>query len=199
MVRRRGGNCANTIEVLQQLLGVAQGASRPANTPAVSLNLLAVLPHDSSPAVQLIQDSLGPEVSLATCIYRDAHIDAASSYIIKNVASGSRTIISHSDLPEMTCDEFVRVVGSFHRSRGIVRGEEMWYHFEVSSLRARGKIFTQCLPCGDGSFLRFFVLILDVDLASLYLDVSILGPHPRRHVSLYPSPTQLVPRSHDQC
>ena len=117
-MRRRGGNCPNTIEVLQQFLDVQKDA-------VISVNLLAVLPRRSSLVVQEIQRSLGPNVSTTTCLYRDANLEPASSYIIKNLATDSRTIINYNALPEMTCDEFIRVADSL--GRGVT-----WYHFEVS-------------------------------------------------------------------
>ncbi|KAH7040562.1 Ribokinase-like protein [Microdochium trichocladiopsis] len=85
LTRRRGGNCANTIEVLQQLVGLAAqgscvGATAELGTTHVEeihrrprrkdggeqvpkaqirSSLVSVLPHRASLAVQLIAESLG--------------------------------------------------------------------------------------------------------------------------------------------
>lgn len=124
IVRRRGGNCPNTLEVLQQLLGRRDDI-------AVELNLLAVLPHREAPAVQEVAQSLGSGVSLGTCLYRDDHEEPASSYILKNLSSPSRTIINYNVLPEMTFEEFVNVSDS-------VGPDGIWYHFEVRSASTPG-------------------------------------------------------------
>ncbi|KAI8635317.1 pfkB family kinase [Xylariaceae sp. FL1651] len=118
IVRRRGGNCPNTLEVLQQLLASDDSV-------AVALNLISTLPESSSPAVQEIRSSLGAAVSTDTCIYRHGQSEPASSYIIKSLATGSRTIINYNALEEMKYDEFVQ------KSRSLDSGSEgMWYHFE---------------------------------------------------------------------
>lgn len=117
LVRRRGGNCPNTIEVLQQLLDHKQNA--------VGLGLLAVLPNASSAAVQEIRRSLGPNVNTSMCLYRKDHCEPASSYIIRSLESGSRTIINYNALPDMAYGEFVQVSDSLGTNA-------TWYHFEVS-------------------------------------------------------------------
>ncbi|KAI2616289.1 pfkB family kinase [Hypoxylon sp. NC1633] len=115
IVRRRGGNCPNTIEVLEQFLD--------AQNDSISVDLVAVLPQRSSTAVKEIQQSLGSRASLRKCLYREEHLEPASSYIIRNLATDSRTIINYNALPEMTCDEFVQVADS-------INNEASWYHFE---------------------------------------------------------------------
>ncbi|KAL4782503.1 Ribokinase-like protein [Aspergillus varians] len=115
--RRRGGNCPNTLEVLQQL--VAQ------NPPATKtqLNLIAILPARSSVASQQVRDAFEPQVSLSHCIYREGFEEPASSYIIKSESSGSRTIVNYNELPEMTLEEFIQITDN-------LRTEAIWYHFE---------------------------------------------------------------------
>lgn len=110
---RRGGNCPNTLEVLQDL-GIP-----------IALDLIAVLPNRQSSATAKIEDSLKPGVSLQACLFREDHQEPPSSYIIKNAASGSRTIINYNELPEMTCDEF-------SQAANMLNVEDTWYHFEVS-------------------------------------------------------------------
>ncbi|PYH49935.1 ketohexokinase [Aspergillus saccharolyticus JOP 1030-1] len=115
--RRRGGNCPNTLEVLQQL--VAHGSS-PAE---LSLNLVAVLPARSSAASQQIQAAFEPHVRMDHCIYRDELTEPASSYIFKSQASGSRTIVNYNELPEMNVDEFVKIAEA-------LGSNDSWFHFE---------------------------------------------------------------------
>ncbi|KAI1077812.1 pfkB family kinase [Whalleya microplaca] len=116
IVRRRGGNCPNTVEVLQQFLDSQNDAS-------ISVNLVAVLPNRFSRPIQEIRRSLGPRVSTAQCLYREEHTEPASSYIIRNQATDSRTIINYNPLPEMTCNEFKWIADS-------ISSEGSWYHFE---------------------------------------------------------------------
>jgi len=105
--------------VLQQLLTLR-------NPTGVKLVLAAVLPSSSSAAVQKIQASLG-DVDLDSCFYREDFQEPASSYIIRNEANNSRTIVNHNALPEMCFDEFVRLSDSFG-------SDAAWYHFEVPCL-----------------------------------------------------------------
>ncbi|KAL4797402.1 Ribokinase-like protein [Aspergillus venezuelensis] len=115
--RRRGGNCPNTLEVLQQLV------ERSSPDKRVPLNLIAILPAHSSNASREIRDAFEPQVSLKHCIYRETFQEPASSYIIKSEESGSRTIVNYNELPEMTADEFVRIADEL----GV---GARWYHFE---------------------------------------------------------------------
>ena len=116
LLKRRGGNGPNTTEVLQQCL-------RAANAP-LKVALCTVLPNRRSLAVKTIQESLGSEVDLSKCVYRDSSTEPASSYIIRSNASGSRTIVNHNDLPEMTTEEFMGIADSIGQ-------KAVWYHFEV--------------------------------------------------------------------
>ncbi|KAM0806777.1 putative PfkB family kinase [Seiridium cardinale] len=137
VTRRRGGNSPNTIDVLEQL--VSSDDKTKAN---IGLNLIAVLPNSSSPAVQEIRRSLGPGVSTANCIHRHDCDEPASSYIIKNLATDSRTIISYNTLPDMNFAEFTEIAKSFGR-------EATWYHFEASpaSSTSNGRIPAVTLDC----------------------------------------------------
>lgn len=145
LVRRRGGNCPNTLEVLQQLLS----HNNPSN---VSLVLLAVLPARGSSGTEEIISSFshspsrthgsssqvgGPRqsdgsskissctVGLSRCIYREDHNEPASSYIFKSTSTGSRTIVNYNALPEMTTQDFSAVAQELGEEAG-------WYHFEAS-------------------------------------------------------------------
>ncbi|RDW70738.1 ketohexokinase [Aspergillus mulundensis] len=115
--RRRGGNCPNTLEVLQQLVAQSAPASK------TQLNLIAILPAKESIASKQIRNAFEPQVSLSHCIHREEFQEPASSYIIKSQASGSRTIVNYNELPEMTLEEFVQIADRLGTEIG-------WYHFE---------------------------------------------------------------------
>ena len=123
IVQRRGGNGPNTLEVLQQLVGRRDNEEEP------SLVLCSVLPSRSSPATQQIQSSFGRNVDLTQCLYRADHLEPASSYIIRSLASGSRTLVNYNALPEMTSAEFIAVADR-------LEAEAIWYHFEARSNEA---------------------------------------------------------------
>lgn len=119
--RRRGGNCANTLEVLAQLVDAHESAKSPA------LYLLAVLPGRHSEDISLIKDSLAHVKLDPTCIYRDNAQTAASSYIISSQNTGTRTIVSYNDLHEMELEEFKVSVDSMRKQDNVYQG---WFHFE---------------------------------------------------------------------
>jgi ketohexokinase len=68
-----------------------------------------------------------------TCLYRDEASEAGSSYIIKNAAEGTRTIVSYNELEEMSLDEFaVKADLMVARTYKPWKDNDMiWYHFEV--------------------------------------------------------------------
>ncbi|KAL5365389.1 pfkB family kinase [Aspergillus floccosus] len=115
--RRRGGNCPNTLEVLQQLTG--QGVAET----KMPLHLVSVLPQRQSIASQQIQGAFEPRVDVSHCIYRQDFEEPASSYIIKSQSSGSRTIVNYNELPEMTVEEFTRIADD-------LGPKATWFHFE---------------------------------------------------------------------
>jgi ketohexokinase len=116
---RRGGNCPNSLEVLQQFITEKDN---------VQLHLACCLPHEDAPSTTRIISSFGRDTSInfGHCIYRRRHAEAASSYIIRSKESGSRTIVNYNELPEMTLDEFAAIVGGF------TADDASWWHFEVS-------------------------------------------------------------------
>ncbi|GAD97361.1 ketohexokinase, putative [Paecilomyces variotii No. 5] len=145
LARRRGGNCPNTVEVLEQLIQTKKGQQKEKNGfEPLSPVLVAVLPAQSSPAVQFVRDSFGPNVDLTHCLYREAFHEPASSYIISSQATSSRTIVNYNELPEMTHDEFNALIDRLHLQNS---GDGTWFHFEgripdvnlqnVKSLRTR--------------------------------------------------------------
>ena len=106
----------NTLEVLQQLL-----TKKNISTPLV---LLAVLPNSVSLATQQIRSSLGPNVDLLHCFYRNDSFEAPSSYIIKSLDTDSRTLVNYNELDEMTVSEFQQV------AEKLASRTELIYHFE---------------------------------------------------------------------
>jgi ketohexokinase len=86
-----------------------------------------VLPEKHSTDVQFVGRSI-PSVNIEEgCIFREGFENAASSYIIQAAANNSRTIVSHSPLPEMTTQEFVDSASAI---RGRSEAEQHWFHFE---------------------------------------------------------------------
>ncbi|KAK8110377.1 uncharacterized protein PG998_006834 [Apiospora kogelbergensis] len=117
---RRGGNCPNSLEVLQQLLAQQQQSHK------VTPYLISCLPSAEAPATARVRDSFGSDstVDFTRCIYRRGHDQPASSYIIRSEATGSRTLVNYNDLPEMTLDEFQTAI------EGLDPQDDMWVHFE---------------------------------------------------------------------
>lgn len=132
---RRGGNCPNSLEILQQLLARYRGPVH------VKPYLISTLPAANAPGTQRIRDSFGPlsMVDFTRCIYRDGLSDPASSYILRSEASGSRTLVNYNELPEMTAQEFSAAIDG-------VRGD-MWVHFEVGRPRATPPDSPPSMPC----------------------------------------------------
>lgn len=108
-----------------------------------SFYLISTFPASSSPAIANIAASLGPAVNLEHSIYRGAHTEPASSYIIRSRQTGSRTIVNYNGLPEMTAAEFVEAVthissdisrrfgsGSGMTKDNLRNGACYWFHFE---------------------------------------------------------------------
>ena len=119
---RRGGNCPNSLEVLQQLLTTQHSQSHQ-----IRPYLISCLPSAEAPAAARVRDSFGPDstVDFTRCIYRGGHDQPASSYIIRSEATGSRTLVNYNDLPDMTLNEFQAAI------EGLNPQDDMWVHFEV--------------------------------------------------------------------
>ncbi|KAL9571088.1 hypothetical protein ACKAV7_004426 [Fusarium commune] len=114
---RRGGNCPNSLQVLEQLL---------TEHDTLKLHLVSPLPAAASSATQRVISSFGAQsnIDFTPCVYREESTEAASSYIIRSEASGSRTLVNYNDLLEMTEDEFGNI------ARGFNPDQETWWHFE---------------------------------------------------------------------
>lgn len=67
-------------------------------------------------------------VNLDHCIYRDDQMQATSSYILRSQATGSRTIVNHVGVADLTTDEFIGIADKFRDDQD---GGETWWHFEV--------------------------------------------------------------------
>ncbi|KYK55641.1 hypothetical protein DCS_07604 [Drechmeria coniospora] len=118
---RRGGNCPNSLEVLQQLLRAGRDRHHD-----VRPYLVTCLPDESSPATRLVMASFGDDsaVDFGHCLHRQGHAEAASSHIIRSARTGSRTIVNYNELPEMTVGEFEAVAHGFRAD------QDTWWHFE---------------------------------------------------------------------
>lgn len=139
---RRGGNCPNSLEVLQQLLDRQPGHN-------VTPYLISALPSAESPAAAKIRESFGKGsiVNLEKCIYHPGYSEPASSYIIRSEATGSRTLVNYNDLPEATVDDFKSVANDL-----LLGGGRTWWHFEVGEQSDGGgsKTFGE-VPCSTMS------------------------------------------------
>ncbi|KAF1934388.1 Ribokinase-like protein [Didymella exigua CBS 183.55] len=136
LVRRRGGNTANTLEVISQLL--LQNMDRKESTYSLELSLLTVLPDPESQDTKTVIRSL-PDVRPHLYLYRQGQPVAASSYIIQSVANLSRTIVSANPLAEMTVEEFRRGIAPLVDDPAI-GANDVWIHFE-------GRVPEVLLPC----------------------------------------------------
>ncbi|KAI5924308.1 Ribokinase-like protein [Camillea tinctor] len=127
---RRGGNCPNTLEVFQQLLREESLSGGEAGHH-VKTYLISCLPSRDAPATATIADSFGPgsAVDLSRCIYRAGSSQAASSYVLRSAASGSRTLVNYTDLPDMTVEEFVAAVEDLSDDDDN-DDDDTWFHFE---------------------------------------------------------------------
>ncbi|KAF4119616.1 ketohexokinase [Geosmithia morbida] len=126
LVTRRGGNCPNSLEVLQQLLLL-----HDPSVAAVRPYLVTCLPGRSTASSRRVFSSFdgpGPDgkspIDFTHCIHREGRVEAASSYAIRSAETGSRTLVSYNDLDDMTVGEFERVVRSFDPK------QSTWWHFE---------------------------------------------------------------------
>lgn len=130
LTRRRGGNCANTLEVLSQLVFQQSGSdTEGSESPSgnTQIHLLSVLPSKQSDAVKFVRDSLKNVKMNNSCIFRPTFAEAASSFIIQNEWNNSRTIVSYNELPEMTTKEFIAKAFLLTQVEDALEG---WYHFE---------------------------------------------------------------------
>jgi ketohexokinase len=125
--RRRGGNTANSLEVLSQLLP-ADNFDSETSTYSTELSLVTVLPDQRSSDTQVVISSL-PDVSPRLYLYREGEQVAASSYIIQSAEKLTRTIVSANPLKDMTVDEFKGAIKSLIPDYDSCSAD-VWVHFE---------------------------------------------------------------------
>ncbi|MGM0476848.1 MAG: PfkB family carbohydrate kinase [Pseudomonadota bacterium] len=110
--RVRGGNAANTLEVLARLGHRGRWAGMLADEP-------------DADTIRASLDALGID-------HGGARVEAAgkvpTSYITLSRATGSRTIVHHRDLPEFGVDDFT----------ALDLGDLDWLHFEGRHIEAAG-------------------------------------------------------------
>ncbi|KAM0335804.1 hypothetical protein ACHAQA_000854 [Verticillium albo-atrum] len=134
---RRGGNCPNSLQVLQQFL-TADGDLPAAPSSKIRTHLVSPLPARDAPATEQIMASFKDEacIDFSHCLFRDGHRTPASCYVLRSAASGSRTIINSNTLPDMTVDEFAAIVGAMTGRIGADPldasrdASRWWWHFE---------------------------------------------------------------------
>ncbi|CAK7567366.1 MAG: hypothetical protein SEPTF4163_005330 [Sporothrix epigloea] len=142
---RRGGNCPNSIEVLQQLLNRQQETVCDDDDALFRTHLISVLPARNATATAMIAQSFGAPPGAASpnldlCLYRPRHSTPASSYILRSAATGSRTIVNHYGLPEMEVREFKDAASQFFVCYRMSAAESSLWHFE-------GRMPTTTLAC----------------------------------------------------
>ncbi|KAF2007586.1 Ribokinase-like protein [Amniculicola lignicola CBS 123094] len=115
-VRRRGGNCGNAFEVLQQLV-----------EDDIKLHLISVFPNRASADYAFIRDSFKVSVDLSLSIHRDNSQVASSCYVFKSQETDSRTIVNYTELKDMQCHEFIDAVCKLSPAQDAFEG---WFHFE---------------------------------------------------------------------
>ena len=113
----------NTLEVLAQLFERRRRAND--DHADIPLALIAVLPNKDGAAAQEIIRSL-PSIDFSGALWSDSK-EAASSYIIRSLATGSRTIVNYNDLHEMTESDFPNAI----RRLPQFLSERPLFHFEV--------------------------------------------------------------------
>ncbi|KAF9152013.1 hypothetical protein BG015_005919 [Linnemannia schmuckeri] len=92
--KRRGGNAANAAEVLGQDSRTKVWYMSSLPSPAASKILLRALEENN--------------VKTEACVFHSSQHAPPQAYIIAAGNTGTRTIISHSTLPDLTLDEFVK-------------------------------------------------------------------------------------------
>ena len=170
--KRRGGNSANTLEVLQQLIqhdyetdSLSSNPENSARGCPAELALIATLPARNSAQTAFIASSFDHShaqdcanvshfvpntlrsstksiVELA-CVHREDFTEPVSSYIISSQSNSSRTIINHNELPEMTLEEFTHLVLNLIPPLG----SELAEPIERAWFHFEGRIPTTILEC----------------------------------------------------
>ncbi|KAI1306703.1 hypothetical protein EDD11_004706 [Mortierella claussenii] len=118
--QRRGGNAANTAEILAQ-------------DPRTKIWYMSSMPSQSASKV-LLRALEENNVKTEACVYHSSQMAPPQAYIISTMDTGTRTIISHSMLPDLTLDEFIKKFDAACMKAGsdIVQMScpFRWIHFE---------------------------------------------------------------------
>ena len=146
LTKRRGGNTANTLEVLQQITPFKDRADDESSdtrgqsttteaSSGLELYLIATLPARECVQTAFIASSFehsnaSAKVSLEYCIYREQATEPVSSYIVSGESTSSRTIINHNALPEMDLQEFENLTRELLRPTTLDIVDVLWFHFE---------------------------------------------------------------------
>ncbi|KAF9436784.1 hypothetical protein BGZ76_002968 [Entomortierella beljakovae] len=92
--QRRGGNAANTAEVLGQ-------------DPRAKVWYMSSLPSQLASKV-LLKGLEENNVKTDACVHHSKQLTPPQAYIIAAGDTGTRTIVSHSTLPDITVDDFIK-------------------------------------------------------------------------------------------
>ncbi|KAF9345000.1 hypothetical protein BGX26_003653, partial [Mortierella sp. AD094] len=92
--QRRGGNAANSAEVLGQ-------------DPRAKVWYMSSMPSQVASKV-LLKALEENNVRTDACVFHPKQLAPPQAYIIAASDSGTRTIVSHSTLPDMTLEEFIK-------------------------------------------------------------------------------------------
>ncbi|KAF9106966.1 hypothetical protein BGX27_008931 [Mortierella sp. AM989] len=92
--QRRGGNAANSAEILGQ-------------DPRAKVWYMSSMPSQIASKV-LLKTLEETNVRTDACVFHSKQLAPPQAYIIAAGDSGTRTIVSHSTLPDMTIEEFIK-------------------------------------------------------------------------------------------
>ncbi|KAG0053339.1 hypothetical protein BGZ83_001304 [Gryganskiella cystojenkinii] len=128
---RRGGNAANTAEVVGQ-------------DPKAKVWYMSSLPSVSA-SKSLLKELHGSNVRTDICVFHPSHSSPPQAYIISSAESNSRTIISHSTLPDLTLEDFIKKfdMAFVKNNSDIVSNNKppfTWIHFEGRGVETGGMI-----------------------------------------------------------
>ncbi|KAG0315227.1 hypothetical protein BGZ99_007595 [Dissophora globulifera] len=140
--QRRGGNAANTAEILGQ-------------EPRAKVWYMSSMPSPAASKV-LLRSLEESNVKTDACVFHSSQLAPPQAYIMSALDTGTRTIISHSTLPDLTLDEFVKKFdAACLRSGGsdlfAMQCPFQWIHFEGRGLEVYKMIdYVESVYVGQG-------------------------------------------------
>ena len=138
---KRGGNAANSAEVLAQL--------------GHNASLNCTLAHDESGQF-ILKDLARKGIQVLADTPSNAHF-TPTSYITLNTANGSRSIIHHRDLPELCLQHFDQIkLDAFN-----------WFHFEARNIAQTFLMMSKAAHCNKTISLEVEKARLDGDIHDL--------------------------------